>query len=237
MIDLTRDFLSTAATLIVGSIALYLYGKQKFDEKRNAANIIYLELISASRVLKRAKEDLGKKGIPSEYALAYPSMPSESWSKNKYLFVRNFEPKEWDSIEDFYKKCQLFDQAVEHNNSLFIKNEQEIRINLAKYLAEYLSKNKVDMTKFNPTTFQFNDPITRRKWQSIVDGVTNFQSMLINSSTLFIYKPQKPINDANLQLDNLDLDISESSIGNKLIKISRSHFIFSMIPFVNRLNI
>ncbi len=39
-------------------------------------------------------------------------MPTESWSKYKYLFVRDFDRDERDIIFGFYEQCNTYDETV-----------------------------------------------------------------------------------------------------------------------------
>ena len=57
---LDSTLLNPITTLIVGFAAYFLYKKQKEDEKRDAANIILLEIESAERQLGVVKENIKK---------------------------------------------------------------------------------------------------------------------------------------------------------------------------------
>lgn len=194
-------------------VAYLLYRKQKHDSKKDAANIIYLEIAHAEKLLKQAKEGLEKGNLP-ENVLIMPAMQTESWTKYRYLFVRDLDDKDWNAIEDFYNKCELYDQALEHNNSMFKKNEEQIRISLARFLADYAKDHPVKMSEF------VNNDKENKEWQELIKITDNFQNMLIFRSADYIYKPQKPINDVKFYLNNMNLDILQSNVAAKLKKLA-----------------
>lgn len=200
-------------TLIAGLVALIIYYTQKKDAKKDAANILYIEITNAEKIMKLAKENL-EQNMASEHALSANAMHTESWSKYKYLFVRDFDRIEWDSISDFYSKTKLFDQAVNHNQSLFQKNEDQVRGNLQRILFKLVENNPVDVSKID------SDEKEEKKWQNFVktsgDSYNQFMKALF---PLYFYKPEKPIIDAKLYLNNINLQISENSVGLKLKKI------------------
>lgn len=196
-------------TLFGGLVVLFIYLKQKIDAKKDAANILYLEIANAEKILKQAKEGLEKGNLP-ENVLIISAMPTESWTKYKYLFVRDFDEKDWNALEDFYNKCYQFDQAVKHNSSLFQKNEDQIRSNLDQALAEFVKKAKIDSLKID------TDDLEQKKWQDFVRLTTNFYNLFLRRQDLFFYKPQKPVTDAIFCLNNMNLNILQSNAIRKL---------------------
>lgn len=203
------DIMLDLITLLVGGVALYIYSKQKDDKKRDAANILFIEITNAESILSLAKENLDKK-LPSDVVFSTYSIPTESWSKYKYLFVRDFDRTEWDSISDFYDKANSFDQAVDHNKSLFQKNEDQIRASLDKTLAEITKENLIDVAKIE------SDPREGKKWQQFVILTEKFYYQFMKRQDLYFYRPDKPILDAQLYLNNINLQISSTTVGSKL---------------------
>jgi len=217
VIFLNSPFFLAFVTFFVGFIAYLLYRTQKQDTKKDAANIIYLEISNAESVIKRAKEDLEKDVLPAN-ALAGQAMQTESWSKYKYLFVRDFDKVEWDSITNFYEKSIAYDEAVKHNASFFQRNEEQIRINLLHGLAILTEKNKITISEIDKNKKE------AKKWDEFIKLTDNFQSLfmarVLDPKGTFFYSPVKPVNDAKLYLNNINLDISQSSVGAKLKKIA-----------------
>src|SRR5579859_3713818 len=104
-----KNFITSAlflplVTILVGSTALIIYNKTKDDFKKDAANIILLEIQNAERALKQVTESVNAEPptLPQNIFL----MQTESWSKYRYLFVRDFDWNEWNEITDFYDKAQ-----------------------------------------------------------------------------------------------------------------------------------
>ena len=195
-------------TLLVGSFALYLYNKGKSDFKREAAGILLYEIENAERLLKTAKENLAANPpILSENQLL---VPTESWSKYKFLFVRDLARDEWDGLNDFYNRCFLYDNAVKYNNSFFTKNEEQLRVNKQRVLTGYLKKHvEAQVGKDVPEA----DKISR-----ISD---EFDKQFMNNPSLLFYSPQKPIMDAQNAVRNINAAISLGIIGTKLKILSK----------------
>lgn len=208
---LQRDPLLLFVTLVVGLTGLFIFYKQKAEYKQDAANIIYLEITNAERILKEAKEKL-EQDFGSQFIFSDLCMQIESWSKYKYLFSRDFSRDEWDYITDFYNKAYMFDEAALQNRSYFQKNEEQIRINLHKSLADYVKTAKLKFPVLTATE--------KNKFQELINQTTNFyqifMSIITDSNSIFFYSPKKPLDDAKLILNNLNLDISQSSAGLKL---------------------
>lgn len=213
----TTDLPLDLITLIGGGIAFLVYYKQKYDSKKDIANIIYLEIIQCENLMKQFKEDL-ERGGPPENFLRERVLENESWTRNKYLFVRDFSPQQWEAITEFYRKAKLFDEAVLQNISYFQKNEEQIRINLQKTLAEYVKEIPIEMSKIA------TDKKEKANWAKFVEMTENFTAQFLNrvadQNSIFFYKPQKPINDVIFYLNNTDLEMSQSLIGEKLRKLA-----------------
>lgn len=208
----TTDLPLDAITLIAGFLAFAIYFKQKADNKKDAAKILYIEITNAEQIMKASKEKLELK-LGSEYALSTEAMSTESWSKYKYLFLRDFDRLEWTLISDFYNKAKLFDLAVSHNKSFFTKNEEQIRFNLESVLAEFVKKYPVDILKIA------TDPKEEKKWKSFMKLTEHFYNQFMKRQDLFFYRPDKPIIDAQLYLNNTNLQISATNLGVKLKKL------------------
>lgn len=196
-----ENIVSPLVTILVGGIAIYLYVKQRKDLKKDTANTIFLEITNAERKLKLAKEQLSKSILAEDIF----TMESESWSKYNYLFVRDFDRDEWDIITDFYNKCKQYDQAVLYNNSFFQRNEEQIRVNIQRILADFakvLTENEKEESR-----------------QSKFDQMAEiFKTIYMKKPEL--YYPNKPVTDAKKSIDALNVNLSVSSIGSKLKKLA-----------------
>lgn len=186
------------ATLLVGSYAFTLYKKQKEDIKRDAANIISLEIQNAEKVLKLAQRSLEKDlpTLPSDVI----TMPTESWNKNKYLFVSDFDSNQWEAISNFYSTCMLFDEAVRTNASYFQKNEEQIRVNIQKNTSELTKEyiKKIDSAATEADKAKFRAELRAKSGEQ----------MNLYLSAVYEYTPKKPVDDAKLALDTIKLNIS-----------------------------
>jgi|GEM_PF-364424 len=200
-------------TILVGSIALILYKKAKNDFKKDAANILLLEIENAERLLKQVIVSINQEFTPTLPEFVY-LMKTESWSKYRYLFVRDFSWNEWNVITDFYNRCQLYDAAVNYNKSFFQKNEEQIRINLHKILAKYTEKytDKIVCTK--------NIKVKEELQKEYLEIRQQFIDRYMEKTTIYLYSPQKPVTDAKEILSGMSKDISLGTIGIKLKTIA-----------------
>lgn len=205
---LNSNFLIALVTLVAGTIAFYLYNKQKSDSKKDAANIILLEIQSAERILTQIAEDVRAERLPNKYLL-----PTESWSKYKYYFVRDLDRDEWDLITEFYNNAKLFDEAVRYNSSMFQKNEEQIRVNMLRIPAEYIKEY------INGETCNNEDEETQRL-EKAFEKSQEFQRIFLSRVGALFYSPQKPLNDGTEAFNNINKMLSQTSVGTKLKKLS-----------------
>jgi hypothetical protein len=217
------QYVNALATVIVGSIAFMIYVKQKFDSKKDAASIILLEIKNAEPKIVQANNSLANN---PPYLANIATMPNQSWDKYGYLFVGDFKPNEWEKVSNFYNKCRLHDEAVEYNNSFFSKNEQEVRINTQRVIADYSKEylDKIQKVKNNTTKQKM-----QLEMQFMINQFINeYRNVNVTNGNAF-YAPQKPINDARSAISNLDTDISTSSVGIKLENINAHPFLYYLI--------
>src|SRR6266571_2593995 len=84
---LNSTLVLTIVTAGVGLIALIIYRKQHGDEKRDAAQTVYSEIVSAENKLKGTRERFFASQAP--FLEGSTIMGHENWSKYKYLFVKD----------------------------------------------------------------------------------------------------------------------------------------------------
>lgn len=202
-------------TFIVGSFGLYLYHRRKRDGKRRVAKIILLEIENAEAQLKDAKKQvLANPDDPLPEHLY--TMPTNSWSKNKHLFVEDFKSTEWNAINQFYDCCELFDEAIRHNDARFAEQEKEVRRNVHwatyKYAIEFGEK------LLDAKTDEENEEIIQEFFKKRNSAV----GMLTNGRFIYIYTPTKQNNVVKSCLDNADTSLSLNVVGQRLKSLSKS---------------
>ncbi|HEU5004662.1 MAG TPA: hypothetical protein VFT49_01070 [Candidatus Saccharimonadales bacterium] len=203
------NFFIAIVTLAVGSAAYFVYKKQQKDHKKDAANIILLEIQNAEREIKKVKSSIANEQLKQDLQV----MPLESWSKYKYLFVRDFDRDEWDAISDFYSRCLLIDEAVKYNNSAFWDDVAQIRVNKQRALA-YYAKTAVDELDTSP------EDDVKAEYIRKSDAFNLFYADLERQGK-FGYAPVKPINDTKLYLDDLQINLSQTTVGTKLKQLAK----------------
>lgn len=206
-------------TFIVGCIGLYLYYRGKRDEKRRIAKIIKLEIENAQTELKDAKKKIlsnPEDPLPEHLFV----MPTDTWSTNKHLFIEDFSHTEWNAINDFYGHCEIFDEAIRHNDARFGEQEKELRRNVHQatyvYTMEYSEKLRI------ATTDDEREELNREFFKKRNAAV----EMLIDGKYTFIFTPNKQNAIAQNCLKNIDMNLSLGSVGQALESLSKSRFIF-----------
>jgi len=91
---------------LVGFLAIYIYFKQKGDKKREAARLILQEIRYAEQQIGNSER--GLRG----YSLTSKLLPTNNWSNNIHLFLRNLEQSEIDLISKFYSKAEYIDILI-----------------------------------------------------------------------------------------------------------------------------
>lgn len=204
---LNSNFFTSSVTVVAGLVALAVYLKQKSDTKKDAANIVLLEIQSAERELRRAREIVvDEAGNLPENTFA---MPTQSWDKYKYLFVRDFNRNDWDSITDFYNKCRQYDECVEYSNSFFQKNEEQVRVNIQRGISHIAKKYSEDNQPFEAINAEYEGKV-----QAFLDRYMHKQGN-------WMYRPQKPLLEAKTLLSGITLNLSQTSVGLKFGALAR----------------
>jgi len=207
---IVATYVQTVVTLIVGALAYIIYRIQKSDFKRDAANSLLLEIQSGENAISKVRDALSKDHLDVDVSI----MPSESWSKNKHLFVRNFDKDEWESISDFYNKSSLLDQAIKYNKTAFASDVEQIRTNKQRVLATYAEEAVKEATYSKET-------VNGEQLQETYNlKAKTFDKLYMDKQGEFSYTPQKPKNDARLYLTDMP-KLTTSSVGIKLKKIAK----------------
>lgn len=210
-LDLTKLNMGVVVTLFVGLSAYILFLKQKNDKKRDAAKIIFLEIqraVEAINIIKDGQPTIGIQSLPYEIK----TLPTENWSKSKYLFINDFKPEQWLDINKFYDLCKLFDEAINFNNSYIEKNYDQYRTHIHNIEAELINKEIEGILK-SSTEIKYKDAI-----KNVQDKIQKY--MTIYLATALPYNPQDPALRARKYLETINTNILTSSTGVILREIS-----------------
>lgn len=202
-------------TLIAGSVGVYLYYRGKRDEKRRIAKIIRLEIENAQTELKDARTkivDNPDDPLPEHLYV----MPADTWSENKHLFIEDFDNTEWKAINTFYGLCEIFDDAIRHNDARFGEQEKEMRKNVHQatyhYTMEY--SQRISEAATDDDRDRMIDEFLKKRNAAV--------EMLTDGKLMYIYTPNKQNVIARNCLNNINTDLTLSSVGQKLKKLSKS---------------
>jgi predicted DNA-binding protein YlxM (UPF0122 family) len=198
------NFFQTLITLLVGFVALYIYNRQKNDQKRAAANSIYLEIQHIERSIPKVKEAARRGSLNN---LDVSLLREDGWSKYNHLFSSDFDKDEWEVITDFYANARTLDEAIKLSNTSFNDDIAQIRVNKQRVLAD-ITKGTV------------NQPIG--DGEQVVEQYNKklevFDKLYMSRQDDFAYTPVKYLNDAKKCLEELS-NISITTIGTKFKKI------------------
>lgn len=209
-----EDYIGSVVTLIVGFVAFFIYKKQKRDLKKDAANILIIEIEGAERQLQTLKEA----GTPKTLKEGMFLMPSSSWSKYRHLFARDFTNREWDILTNFYNRCHGFDDAVKYNGSFFRQDVEAYRTSINRVLAQASLDVVYEMDKDTEKdeAKKFENANTK-----YLERISKAIKLYMEPQNLYAYDPQKPLNNAVAALGSLESTISTGTIGVKLRKIAK----------------
>lgn len=215
------NFFIGLVTLLVGSVAFGVYRKQKRDAKRDAANVILLEVQSAEQQLQVVRRTQGDELAENVYL-----MKNSSWDKYRYLFVRDFDRNEWDKISDFYNKCLQYDASVAYASTYFGSNVEKAQGHILGALAGYAKQYVNDFEALpNPDEKQeLVDAFKERRSNFLqAFGVINGDESFLSP---YFYNPQKPTIDAKAVLETMETNLSITSVGNKLKRMAENRGFF-----------
>lgn len=211
--DYLVPLLTPITTLVAGYFALRVYRSQKEDEKRNAANVIILEIASAEDALKKISVD--KPYADPKVIL----MPFSSWDRYKHLLVSDFSgyKDEWDKITGFYSQCEEYDNAMAGQNDMEDAKTKamivEMQRVLSKYAATYI-EDLIDTDEQERDSLPTQYKAKRDMFIDIYTGSIN------KNAAIDHYTPQRFTNSAKHALGVIDRSISTSTAGKRLKEIA-----------------
>lgn len=221
LLDLLISFLDSnffigLVTIAVGTAAFRIYRRQQHDSKRDAANVILLEIEGAEQQLQTI---IGRQSPGSLVENVY-LMKNHSWDKYRYIFVRDFDRNEWDKITDFYNKCLQYDTSVEYDSNQFASNVDKAQSHILGILANYAS-DYVKQVETNVAKEQdYKELYLKRK-----SAFLRSYGVEENSEGFappYFYGPRKPVNEAQSILETIETNLSLTSVGIKLKRMAEN---------------
>ena len=109
--------------LVIGAFAAFgVYYWQKKDEKKKAALVLLMEIRNAELQIQHLKES----GAISDYSSI---LPSSSWQKFGYIFVKDFDRDELVLVNNFYNSCQLAETEIKQlRDALSVAMNEKMKI-------------------------------------------------------------------------------------------------------------
>ncbi|MCW1888358.1 MAG: hypothetical protein KIH67_002280 [Candidatus Moranbacteria bacterium] len=193
---------SSFITLLVGSIAIFLYLKQKSDAKVQAARVILLEIRTAEDRIRLIKEMI-KNQSSDDLPLVFTT---KSWKVYSHLFVSDFDSDELKLINSFYDYGDLIEEFGKKDNNFFWVNTEE----KAKVLQQIIGQVIEGYYEEGADIQNFEEKIVK-KLNFIRKGFDSYG---------FTYSPQRTVGEMQNYLEKIDY-ITTSTCGAKLKKIAK----------------
>lgn len=196
----TSNFFSGIITLVVGSVAIYLYLRQKIDFKRDNASIILMEIRHAEKSLDGLKSG---NAIINQFDIKI--LPTNNWKKYNYLFIDDLDRDELDLINNFYNQCEIIDKNLE---------QISINVQLAQKhncLHQAIIQIALEESKIDPGNINLNE-------QNFKSKKERFLELTKRDNTTFIPDATKNAIDRALKSAK---NITTTSAGNILKKIAK----------------
>lgn len=187
------------ATILTGAAAILIFYIQKWNQKRDAALIILMEIRGAEEAIREIK-NVGKiEGITI--------LSTNSWVKFNHLFVQDFDRDELDLINNFYKGCLLAEEELKRLKNMFdvvLESKVQAIFPTIMELAKKYKEKDCDLNLKPDSEFM-------KEKNKILETY-------YKDSTTF--EPDTPKQRLILYIANIELIIN-SSVGQKLKKIAK----------------
>lgn len=204
---LNSNGLQTFVALVVGAFVFIQYRVNKRDKVRDAASLIVVEIQTATRTIKDIKKRLANKVLESDVSV----MPSNSWKDNRQLFAKFLDRDEWDTMEDFYDRAALLDDAVKYNSQMFRNDVEQICINKQRAAADFA----ID------TVNQIGTGTNKGDVAEIFSGkVSVYDTLYMSKQGELAYTPSQVVDDARRYIENIP-DVLNSPAYEKMKQISK----------------
>jgi hypothetical protein len=122
------NFFVALATFLSVLVVIWIYKRQKEDEKVKAAKIIWVEIADAENLLDNFK----KNGIHLTNNRQIISV--NSWNKHKHLFAHEFDERELKLIDNFYTECELINRELDEAYNLPVYWQDKARLIAEKHI-------------------------------------------------------------------------------------------------------
>ncbi len=187
--------------IIVGGLTFLIYFKRRSDDKREIASIVLNEIRNVEKVVDYLMSSpISKSEIKNTSIL-----PTNNWEKYGHLFIHDFDPDEWDLINNFFSKSKLAEKALEELR----KNVYNQILHKGNCIQDILGKIAEEAE---------TDDNYKNKKESFLKRF---------GSDTHLFNPKLPIDELGKSLNRIS-KLTTSSVGMKLKNLTKQKF----LPFL-----
>ncbi len=133
------NFFVALVTFLSVLSAIWVYIKQKTDERTKVARIIWVEIVDAENLLDNIKTS----GI--NLTNIRQVLSNNSWGQHKHLFAKVLDERGLKLVDNFYSECELLNKELNESYSLPSFWQDKARVIAEKHASfSETSKNKQD---------------------------------------------------------------------------------------------
>lgn len=196
------NFFQTIVTFVAALVAFVIYKKQQKDQKKAAANAIFLEIQHIESCLPKIKEATRRETLSG---LDFRVIRDNAWEKYGNQFSSDFDKDEWGVLTDFFQNAKIINDAIMLSNDSFEDDIRQIRYNKQRMFAE-ITKEFLD----NPPTGKPEDQLAH-----LNQRMELFDKLYMSRQDGFAaYTPLKYLSDTKKAISDMDR-ISITTIGTK----------------------
>ena len=196
---LESNFFIGLATILTGGTAIFIYLRQRKDNKTKAARVLLLEIRAAEERIEQIRDQITNHST-SDLPLVFPT---KSWKTYSHLFVDDFDHDEWKLISSFYDYGEVIEDYARKNNDFFwVTTEERARVT-TNVVAEFV-KEAIKQNSTTPDAY-----VQQRR--------DLFSLLMDRNNTPYV--PQKTLTQIGTYLTKIRF-ITTSSCGIKLKKIA-----------------
>jgi hypothetical protein len=146
---LNSNFFMALVTFLSVISVLWIYKRQKKDEKLKAAKVIWVEITDVENLLDNIKVT----GI--NLTNIRQIISTNSWSRHKHLFAKEFDERGLKLIDNFYSECGLLNEELHEAYNLPLYWQDKAKVIAEKHASFSESSKTLQDYELRKTGLKF----------------------------------------------------------------------------------